>query len=467
MIRILLCLACSLGCTSPRRTGAAGAPTAPGAVRSLPVPESPRLAALEKDLASGVAGALDAFWAEMGRSGSPLVESPAGTPEHERLVTFLWRSEADTRVVLLTDFGESVPQMTLERLPGTDVGYRSFHLPVDARFLYEISVDDPAYPFVDGETVRYPTATRPDPLNPHRWEFGKPSRVMSLVELPEAPSLELSTPNPDVPHGVCGRFGQPFKSAILGNERDVFVYRPPLYSDSGEPYPLLIFGASYLNQIRLPVILDNLVARHRIPPVVAVFVGFPPSPPGQNVQDEEAGGEKPFADFITTELLPWVREHVHVTRDPRRVVIGGASAGGHSAACVALQHPEAIGNVIAQSGAFWRGIGHTAHYWNDPARDEGREGFAHTVASIPGSAPVPPVRYYLTIGRLERGHMFGGDTISMVHASRHVRDVLQAKGHEVTLRETDGGHDPYNWEVTLAEALVALLGEPATGTSNR
>jgi len=46
----------------------------------------------------------------------------------------------------------------------------------------------------------------------------------------------------------------------------------------------------------------------------------------------------------------------------------------------------------------------------------------------------------------------------MLHASRHVRDVLQAKGYPVTLRETSGGHDPYNWEASLPEALEALLG---------
>ncbi|MGH9907339.1 MAG: hypothetical protein ACRD8U_17355 [Pyrinomonadaceae bacterium] len=39
-----------------------------------------------------------------------------------------------------------------------------------------------------------------------------------------------------------------------------------------------------------------------------------------------------------------------------------------------------------------------------------------------------------------------------------MRDVLMAKGYEVTLRETNGGHDPYNWESTLPDALIALLG---------
>jgi enterochelin esterase family protein len=141
------------------------------------------------------------------------------------------------------------------------------------------------------------------------------------------------------------------------------------------------------------------------------------------------------------------------------VITGGASAGGHSAAFVALQHPEAIGNVIAQSGAFWRGVGDTARSWTDPAREAGREGFAHTVAARPG--PAATVRFYLTVGRLERGRAFDAGLVTMIGASRHVRDVLQAKGYDVTLVETNGAHDPYNWEATLPDALVALLGPPA------
>jgi enterochelin esterase family protein len=70
------------------------------------------------------------------------------------------------------------------------------------------------------------------------------------------------------------------------------------------------------------------------------------------------------------------------------------------------------------------------------------------------------VRFYLTVGRLERGRAFDSDLVSMLHASRHVRDVLQAKGYDVTLVESSGGHDPFNWEATIPAALVALLAQP-------
>lgn len=410
---------------------------------------SPRLTRLQRDLGRGDKTALTAFWSEVKRDGAPLIEPTRG--DNERLVTFLYRSQRDARVVVLTDFADYIPHYTLKRLPGTDVWYRSIPLPADSRFLYEVTINDPAYPFVDGDQVQYPSAPTHDSLNPRRWEYAKP-HLLSLVELPGALSLELSRRDTTIPRGSVAAFDRMLKSTKLGNERRILVYRPAGYSDSAPPYPLLVFGASYINQIRLPIILDNLIARKRIAPAVAVFIDYP-----AGAQDSELGCDDAYGDFVATELLPWIRDRVRVTNDPQRTVIGGASAGGHSAACVALQHPEAFGNVIAQSGAFWRGIGYTASYWSDPARDQGREGFARLAVN----RPAVPVRYYLTIGLLERGQAFSADAVSMIHASRHVRDVLRAKGYDVTLREINGGHDPYNWEATLPDALVALLGSAA------
>lgn len=425
----------------------------PGAAGSAEArPQSPRLERLLAAAEKGNGKAIAAFWSEVGREGAPLVEPGAGAGD--RLVTFLYRSKPDAHVVVMADFDDYVEHMTMRRLPGTDVWYRTFDLPADARFLYELSVNDPAYPFVDADSTRSPRKTEPDPLNPHRYEFSKP-HVLSFVELPSAPSLDLGTPDSTAPHGVLGRFHEKLKSAILKNERDVYVYKPHGYSATAARYPLIIAPASYINQIRLPVILDNLIARRRIPPIVAVFYGSPSGGAGRNAQDEETGGEKKFGDFIVRELLPRVRAEAHVTSDPRRVIIAGAGASGNAAAFVGFRHPDAIGNVIAQSAAFWRGVGHGAAYWAHPARDEGREGFARTVAASGGRPG--RVRFYLTVGRLERGNAFTSDLITMLHATRHVRDVLQARGYRVALIETDGGHDPYNWEAALPKALEALL----------
>jgi enterochelin esterase-like enzyme len=408
---------------------------------------SPRLQQLQRDVASDPA-ALPAFWDEIRLAGAPLIE-PCDEPR-SHLVTFLWRSEPESHVLLLADFTDSVPHMTLARLPGTDVWFRSYTFEDEERFLYQLSVDDAKWPLVRGDEVDFPSAPQGDPLNPQRYGDNA-VRFSSIVAMPAAAPVLPTEPDAAIPHGVVSRLPELLRSKLLGNERAIFVYRPPGYDEHADPYALLIFGSSYIRQTRLPLILDGLIAGRRIPPVCVAFIDF------TNVeQDEEEGGGPASADFVAAELLPWLRQRLHVTEDPARVIVGGASAGGHWAACVALQHPEAVGNVIAQSGAFWRGLGRDAAWWSDRAHAGEREG----ARSLCAARDSVPLRFRLIVGRIEEGTAFDPGRVSMLEASRRLREALVAKGADVTLVESAGGHDPFNWEATLPDALVSLLGAP-------
>jgi enterochelin esterase family protein len=43
-----------------------------------------------------------------------------------------------------------------------------------------------------------------------------------------------------------------------------------------------------------------------------------------------------------------------------------------------------------------------------------------------------------------------------------LRDVLRVKGYEVHFQEFAGGHDYLSWRGTLADGLIALMGDPAS-----
>jgi enterochelin esterase family protein len=67
--------------------------------------------------------------------------------------------------------------------------------------------------------------------------------------------------------------------------------------------------------------------------------------------------------------------------------------------------------------------------------------------------PPLPVRFPLSVGRLE-----GGAVSSGLSENRRLRDVLIAKGTQVSYWEYTGSHDALTWRDSLADGLIALLG---------
>ena len=266
--------------------------TQQGAKESKTALLSPRLNALQKEIRASKSEALNHFWQEVTKHGTPLVEPIVGD-EHHLLVTFLWRDTKDTRVIISNDFSKTVHQMLLVRLPDTDVWYKTYRMGNDARFFYQFAVDDPNFPFVAEETTQYPTRFQPDPLNPRKYERFKPN-VFSIVELPKSPSLELTVRKADVPKGLVGQIVPNFKSTLLNNERKIYIYKPPGFTTEGPRYPLIVMGATYVSTVPLPAVIDNLIARNAIKPVVALFVDYPDSA----TQNRELNCDVRYGDFL-------------------------------------------------------------------------------------------------------------------------------------------------------------------------
>jgi len=395
-------------------------------------PESPRLRALQKGLASGAG--TEAFWAEMARQGTPLVEPLSGD---ESLVTFLWRGQHDSVRLFGSPSGNHDP---MQRLGDSDVWWATFRMPDTARLSYRIAPD---VPLVRGSPmaqrrVILATAQR-DPLNPHVFPDTEDTRIdayqgSSVLTLPKAP------PQPWVAHGPGRASGtlsrHEFDSAVLGNRRDVWAYRPA----AGKPGALLVlFDAhSYLWQVPTPVIVDNLVADGLVPPTAVVLVG--------NASPEARGRELPpnesFIRFLDEELMPWV-EQQGLAQPPARTVVAGSSYGGLASAYAGLRLPHRFGNVLSLSGSYW---------WAPTGEIPG------WVMRQYAKAPARELRFYLDAGRYEASR---GGRDGILETSRHLGDVLRAKGYKVTQVEHDTGHDYLHWQGSLGCGLIALLNPAA------
>ena len=130
----------------------------------------------------------------------------------------------------------------------------------------------------------------------------------------------------------------------------------------------------------------------------------------------------------------------------------GASAGSRvvglhdelAAVTVAMRRPEVFGNALSMSGSFW---------WSPAGTPENRSEY------VPGrvaAGPKLPLRVFLSAGLFETA---GGGTAGILETSRHLRDVMEAKGIPVTYRDHAGGHDYLVWQGIISDGLIALFGE--------
>ncbi|WP_230253505.1 alpha/beta hydrolase [Rhodopirellula halodulae] len=408
--------------------------------------QSPRLAELRSHLQRGKS--TDAFWRSLRDGGTPLIEeqnTDGSLSEHEVLVTFLYRG-AKRNVRL---FGApSGDHDELTRLGDSDVWYGSYVVSKQARIDYRLAPDVPVFDADYRQRRRAILATaQRDPLNPNH-EPANPTDIydgVSVVTLPDAPSshwsqASASTPNNTLLKGSVQTIQ--VHSDILNNDREVHLYRPVSYQPNAADNAMLIVfdGNRYLEDVRLPTILDNLIAANKIPPTAAVLV--------TNPDPKQRGIELPcnedFVRFLTDELMPVVHARsLHASRE--RTVLVGASYGGLASSFAALKAPEKFGNVLSQSGSYWWSPG------GEFGRNESSE--PNWLIRQYVQSKRQPVRFVLQAGTFELPS-------NILPDNRHFRNCLEAKGYDVQYSEFVGGHGYFHWRHALPDGLMRVLPTP-------
>ena len=393
---------------------------------------SPRLFTLQREIEAGDDAALSTFWQEVSQQGTPLIESIEGEDKYV-LITFLFRAPADSQNVSVVGAlgGRGWISEPMTCLPNTDVWYKTYRARHDVRTDYRLALDG---------------VEQPDPLNPKSQVFPADEEsyfskgmITSVLELPAAPPQVWISRRSGVVSGQVERHR--LRSHILDNERRIWVYTPPGYTPESGPYALLILFDRWIYPeiIPAPIILDNLIASDSMPPLVAIMI----SCINMETRNREFPCNPSFTDFLAQELMPWVRQHYHVTADPAQTIVGGASFGGLAAAYAGLRRSEIFGKVLCQSGSFLL----------KPKDDVEYEWLTRQYVV----SPHVPLSFYLEAGLLETD-TDAGDEPSLLVASRHMRDVLQAKGYAVHYAEYSGGHNFVCWQGSLADSLLALIG---------
>lgn len=223
-----------------------------------------------------------------------------------------------------------------------------------------------------------------------------------------------------------------------GLKRPVWLYKSPGTTDPAKNhYNLFVFLQSeYTNELAVPATLHKLVASGDIPPTIAVILDTSTERPA------DIANRAKFDRFMTANLLPWLRAKIGSLPEPKNVVIAGFSVGGLTAAYVAARHPDVFGNVLAQSGAFWRG-------------NEGADDPPEWLTNELRNKPRLPLRFYIEVGSEETRR--APNDVIFVEANRHLRDVLAAKGYVFQYSEVPRNiHDPERLRPTLPAGIVYL-----------
>lgn len=228
------------------------------------------------------------------------------------------------------------------------------------------------------------------------------------------------------------------KSETFGDVRPLSIYLPARYRETRR-YPLLVChdGLDYLEFTGLARVLDNLIDRQEIPPIVVCCTQSP------NRIEEYAASEK-HAEFVCHELVKLMEDEFSLLEGPSERALMGASFGAVASLHAGLTFPGCFDKLFLQSGSFaFTDIGpHNRGPLFDPVVE-----FVNRFRKKPTK---PAERVFLSCGTYE----------SLIVYNRSMLPMLRSVGAEASLVESQDGHNWENWRDQLRAGLTWLFPGP-------
>ncbi len=285
-----------------------------------------------------------------------------------------------------------------------------------------------------------------DPANP---------RIVPNLRSP-SDVLEVPGPQPelwdvqDVAHGIVHQHF--YKSAIVGDQRDYFVYTPPGYDPRAhKKYPVLYLLHGYSDDARAwiatgraNVILDNLIDQGKVKPMIVVMplgYGAPEIVTGPradfNVVSLREKNFDLFTQALLKEVIPQVQSMYRVSDKREDRAIAGLSMGGAESLLTGLNHID----TFAWVGSFSAGGLGTD--------------FAQDFPSLDAKNAARLRLLWIACGSDDR---YTGRS-PLITLNRQVVAWLRSKNIPVTFVETPGMHEWPVWRNNLIQ-FSQLLFQP-------
>lgn len=192
-------------------------------------------------------------------------------------------------------------------------------------------------------------ATRQIDVTVERWASDKPTGLSSTV----VGNLKLHT----------------IDSRALKQSRTIRVWLPSAYdANPNARYSVLYVHdgqncfdratSAFGNEWEIDETLTRLIHDKRIPPLIVVAIDNGLANRINEftyIADAKHGGGQAaaYAEFLLTEVKPFIEKTYRIHPGPARTFIGGSSLGGLVSLEIARRHPNIFGGVIAMSPAIW------------------------------------------------------------------------------------------------------------------
>ena len=261
-----------------------------------------------------------------------------------------------------------------------------------------------------------------DPMNPRKVQaYAGPRSEVRMPFWVANPEVDDETP---VPAGEL--LTETVVSRALLGPRRIWIYLPPGYAaatDSLYPVMYVLDGANNVEKMDVPRVLDRLIARKAIPPVIAVF-----SEPGD--RQEEYTRNPRWRTFITSELVPQIDKRFRTFPAPDHRIILGSSLAAYGAVDLAVEFPSVFGLCAAIAPP---------------------DQTASVIANQPrAKSAAVSIRFFV----------LGGVYDAMIDGARRLRTTLDGVNAPVTYWEAPEGHNTNTFRNHLDDAVKALLTPP-------
>ncbi|MEO1055269.1 MAG: alpha/beta hydrolase-fold protein [Bacteroidota bacterium] len=215
------------------------------------------------------------------------------------------------------------------------------------------------------------------------------------------------------------------KSEVLGYDLQYRVYLPPNYEQLNDLSVIyLADGQWYISEGDMPNIMDELISKKQIKPLIAVFIdNRDPHNLSNNRRNSQFLCNEKYVQFAANELVPHIDKTYKTAARADARAIMGLSFGGLNAAYFGLKANDTFGKTGMQSPALHP---------------------CPSVYTAYQKKEILPLQIYLSTGS-------SNDTEV---GTRKLKRILDAKGYDFEYKEVNQGHNWSNWKPLIDDVLI-------------